>query len=137
MVIAVVGYIGFHFVSSRGILPVHVVQNARTLYEGQVGIEQMPLAEIQTKLKEKNIQHTMNTEGASIVVYPHGPGFGPVSFVLTENLLKITKDIIGVPDPEKFKEEVRQDVKDVGGIIKIREDSWKITKTTYPWTVVY
>ena len=137
VVIAVVGYIGFLFVSLGGILPVHVVKNARTLYEGQVGIEQIPLAEIQTKLKEKNIQYTVDTEGASIVVYPHGPGFGPVSFVLTGNLLKTTKDITGTPDPKKFKQEVRQDMKDVGGILTIREDSWKITKMTYPWTVVY
>lgn len=135
MVVIVVGYGGFYFLASKGIVPVNVVPGARTLYEGQVSIEPVSLEQTKIQLKEKNIYYAV--EGETIVVYPHGQGWGPLSFTLSKNTIKVTKDIPGTPDPEKYKEEVRQDVKDVGGIITIKENTWKITKTTYPWTVLY
>ena len=72
-----------------------------------------------------------------IEIYPHGPGFGPISFYVTENKLWADKDIPGRPNPENFKAAVREDVKTIGGIVIIKENSWKITKTEYPWTVIY
>ena len=133
--IAVAGYAGFYFLASKGIVPVNVVPGARTLYEGQVSIEPVVLADIEAELKAKNIYHAM--DGETIVVYPHGQGWGPLSFTITKNTLKATKDIPGTPDPEKYKEEIRQDVRDVSGIVTIKENTWKVTKTTYPWTVIY
>lgn len=76
-----------------------------------------------------------NEEG--IQIHPRGFGFGPLSFYLTKDKLWATKDIDGTPDLNKFKEEVRQDVKDIGNTIKIKENSWKITNTKYPWTAIY
>lgn len=135
IVVIAIGYGGFYFLASEGIVSVNVVPDARTLYEGQVGIEPISLTEIDAKLKAKNIYHSI--DGETMVVYPHGQGFGPISFTLTKNTLTASKDIPGTPDKEKYKEEVRQDVKVIGGIITIKEDTWKIIKTTYPWTVLY
>lgn len=134
--------------------PVIVEPNARTLYEGYVGIEPISLAEIIIKLEAQGC-HTNDYKGErtnrclyqetevtflkenGIEIYPHGPRFGPSSFYVTENKLWADKDIPGSPNSEKFKEEVRQDVKNMGDIVKIEENSWKITKTKYPWTVIY
>lgn len=133
---------------------IDVIPNARTLYEGSVEIEPVLLSEIKTKLevlgcrtkeyrdKKRNTCLYQETEipglkETGIEIYPLGPGFGPMSFFVTENKLLAEKDIIGLPDPEKFKEDVRQDVASIGNIIQIKENSWNITKTTYPWTVRY
>lgn len=138
----------------RGTLPVNIVPNARTLYTGSVGIEHKTLSEIREALevagclpqgaaretytrcvyREAVIQHT-GTDG--LVVYPHGVGFGPLSFSLSEDMLYATKDISGPPDSKKFKEEVRQDVAETGHAVEIREDAWGRVKTEYPWTVLY
>ena len=134
--------------------PTNIVPNARTLYTGYVNIEPISLSNLKTKLEENGC-HTndFKDEGINpcryretnvsyenkngIVVYPHGYGFGPMSFSLTENKLWDTKDIPGSPDPDKFKAEVRQDVSAIGNIVQIKENSWKITETKYPWDVVY
>ena len=135
IVVGAVGYTGFVFLAAKGVVPINVVPNARTLYEGQVNIEPVVLSEIEKLLTAKNVHHINTVE--RIEIYPHGPGFGPLSFTLTETLIKAQKDIPGTPDPEKYKEEVRQDVRDIGGILSIKENSWKITKTTYPFTAIY
>ena len=106
IVVIIVGYGGLYFLASKGIVPVNVVPDARTLYEGQVNIEPVSLVNINTQLKAKNIYHTVGTN--SIEVYPHGPGFGLLSFTLTENFIKASKDIPGTPDPEKYKEEIKE-----------------------------
>ncbi len=135
VVVIVVGYGGFYFLASRGTVSVNVVPGARTFYEGQVSIEPVSLEQIKIQLKEKNIYYAVDKE--TIIVYPRGQGWGPLSFILSKNTIKATKDIPGTPDPEKYKEEVRQDVEAIGGMITIKENTWRITKTTYPWTVLY
>lgn len=130
------------------------INGARTLYEGHVQIEPVSLAVIKTQLEAQGC-HVNNYEGKrdnpcmfretgvpffkenGLEIYPHGPGFGPISFYLTINRLWADKDIAGLPEPNKFKEALRQDVKDIGNIVKIKENSWEITKTQYPWTVIY
>ena len=72
-----------------------------------------------------------------VEIHPNGFGWGPISFYLTEDKLWDTKDIPGSPDPDKFKEEVRKDISAIGNIVQIKENSWKITETKYPWTVIY
>ncbi len=110
--------------------------NNRTLYEGQVEFEQITLGEIDQRLSAKNIYHVVKEN--SIEVFPFGPaGFGYLSFTITDKLIKATKDIPGTPDLEKYKEEIRQDIKNTGSVITIKEDTWKILKTTYPWDVIY
>lgn len=134
--------------------PIDVMPNARTFYEGSVEIEPVSLSEIKTKLEALNC-HTKeygdkksNTclyqeteisqlKEIGIEIYPFGPGFGPMSFFITGNKLFAEKDINGLPDPEKFKEGVRKDIASIGNIIQIKENSWNITKMTYPWTVRY
>ncbi|MBI5005083.1 MAG: hypothetical protein HZC03_00505 [Candidatus Lloydbacteria bacterium] len=129
--------------------------NARTLYEGSVGVEPISLSEMKARL-EKQGCHTKEYRSANnsskclyqetevaalkktgIEIYPNGPGFGPVSFFITENTLWAEKDIRGAPNPETFKEFVRKDAESIGGIIKIKENSWNITQMEYPWTVLY
>jgi hypothetical protein len=78
-----------------------------------------------------------DTKENGIEVYPHGMGFGPLSFFLTQNKLSTVKDIDGPPNPNKFKEEVRQDVMDTDNIVRIKENFWKIIKTDYPVTYIY
>ncbi len=134
--------------------PVTNTPNARTLYEGYVDIESISLSEVKTKLEAQGC-HTIDYEGErinrcmyreievtqlkenGIEIYPHGDGFGPVSFYVTENKLWADKDIPGSPNPDKFKEAVRQDVNNLGNIVKLKENAWKITKTEYPWDVIY
>ncbi len=145
--ILIIGY----FLLMKGVVP---VPGARTLYTGYVSIEHISLQEIKTKLEEQGC-HTTDYQGErkkfctyresevpfekanGIKIYPRGPGFGPISFYLTESSLWATKDIDGPPDLNKFREEVRQDVQEIENIVKIKESSWKITDTKYPWTVVY
>lgn len=130
------------------------IEGARTLYEGYVEIEQISLLEIKTRLEEQDC-HTIDYKEErnnwcmyretevpffkenGIEIYPHGPGFGPISFYVTERKLWAGKDIPGSPNPDNFKAAVRQDVKDIGNIVKIKENSWKIIKSQYPWTVIY
>lgn len=135
VIVGALGYAGFFFLASKGIVPVNVVPNARTLYNGEVSIEPVVLSNIEAQLKAKNIHHIVGEDG--IEIYPHGPGFGPLSFTLTQNSIKASKDIPGTPDKEKYKEEVRQDIRNIGDIITIRENTWEVIKTTYPWMVIY
>ena len=153
--ILVVGLIILYFLVICGVVPVNIVPGARTLYTGYVKIESTTLAEIKAKLEAQSChgpdykgERTNNPcnyqEGIisyekknGIIVSPHGYGWGPLSFSLTEDKLWDTKDIDGPPNPDKFKEEVRQDVSAVGNIVQIKEDTWKITETKYPWTVFY
>lgn len=140
----------------NGWLQVELVPGARTFYSGEVGIEFTPMAEIKTKLEAAGCpQNTYSAAGdenrncryrelaeteykeKTIEVYPNGPGWGPVTFKLTENMLWSEKDIKGSPSPEKFKDAVRQDIKVLDNVVTIEENSWKITEMKYPWTVTY
>ena len=150
LIVVLVGAVGYLILPKP---PVNI-EGARTLYNGYVEIEPISLSEIKTKLEGQGC-HTNDYKGertnfciyretevpyfkeVGIEIYPHGPGFGPISFYVTQNKLWADKDISGSPNPENFKEAVRQDVKDIGNIVKIRENSWKITKMEYPWTVIY
>jgi len=152
--IIVVALIVLYFLVMKGAVPINIVPGARTLYTGYVKIEPMSLSDIKTKLEEQGC-HGNDYKGETtnpcryqeanvsyenkngIIVHPHGFGWGPLSFSLTEDKLWDSKDIPGPPDPNKFKEEVRQDVSAIGNIVQIKESSWKITETKYPWTVLY
>jgi len=154
IVIIIVCFVSLYFLEKKGVTPTNVVADARTLYEGYVSIEPVSLAEIKIKLETQGC-HTNDYTGETtnrctyrdavvtqlnengIEIYPRGPGFGPVSFSITENKLWTEKDIPGPPDQKKFKEEVRQDVESLNSIFTIKENSWKITETKYPWTVIY
>src|SRR3989344_6969442 len=152
--IIVVALIVLYFLVMKGAVPINIVPGARTMYTGYVKIEPMSLSDIKTKLEEQGC-HTNDYKGETtnrcryqettvsyeknngLVIYPHGWGWGPISFSLTEDKLWDSKDIPGPPNPDKFKEEVRQDVSAIGNIVQIKENSWKITETKYPWTVLY
>ena len=152
--IIVVALIVLYFLVMKGAVPINIVPGARTLYTGYVKIEPMSLSDIKTKLEEQGC-HGNDYKGETanlcryreanvsyenkngIIVHPHGFGWGPLSFSLTEDKLWDSKDIPGPPEPNKFKEEVRQDVSAIGNIVQIKESSWKITETKYPWTVLY
>lgn len=54
---------------------------------------------------------------------------GPVSFWVTERRLWAGKDLPGSPDSEKFKDAVRTDVRGIGNVVRIKEDSWMILET--------
>lgn len=146
-----------YFLSVKGVSPINIVPGARTIYNGYVEIEPISFIEIKNKLEAlgcydpnnykqgvsaepvSNCQYQSKINGGveGIEIFPKGPGFGPVSFNITKNKLSATKDIDGPPNPEKFKEEVRQDVMDIGNVVQIKENSWKITKTDYPFTAIY
>ncbi|MFA5023974.1 MAG: hypothetical protein WC523_03410 [Patescibacteria group bacterium] len=152
--IIIVGLIILFFLVKRDVAPVDVVPGARTLYTGYVKIEPISLTNIKSRLEAQGC-HEQDFKGektnpcsyaettisyekkSGIVVHPYGFGWGPLSFSLTEDKLWNTKDIPGSPDAEKFKEEVRQDVNAIGNIVQIKENTWKITETKYPWTVIY
>lgn len=122
-------------------------ENARTLYEGYVEIDPLSLDELKTRLDAVGChEQKMNVTGCSwlirtddpgIEIYPHGPGFGPLSFHIDGKKLSATKDIPGAPDFEAFKSVVRKDIKDTGTIVSVKDDSWVLVKTQYPWTVLY
>ena|SRR3989344_4654030 len=140
-----------YFLAVKGVSPINIVPGARTVYTGYVEIEPTSLSEIKGKLEERGCHVNGYKGGADgtvsfclyvekengIEVYPRGMGWGPLSFFLTQNKLSTVKDIDGPPNPNKFKEEVRQDVMDTGNIVRIKENSWKITKTDYPVTYIY
>ena len=152
--IIVVALLVLYFLVMKGAVPINIVPGARTMYTGYVKIEPMSLSDIKTKLEEQGC-HTNDYKGETtnrcryqetnvscekkngLVIYPHGYGWGPISFSLTEDKLWDSKDIPGPPNSDKFKEEVRQDVSAIGNIVQIKENSWKITETKYPWTVIY
>jgi hypothetical protein len=130
------------------------VRGARTLYSGYVKIEPISLVDLKTELERlgcRRFGDTTRTDSPcnyevhfiaadqkeNIVIYPRGPGFGPSGFIVAEDRISATKDIPGLPDPSKYKAEVREDVSFLGDILKIRENSWKITETIYPFTAVY
>jgi hypothetical protein len=149
--ILVIVFGALYFLAMKGVVPINIVPSARTVYTGHVEIENISLSDIKTKLEERGCHVNGYKGGADgtvsfclyvekengIEVYPRGMGWGPLSFSLTQNKLSTVKDIDGPPNPEKFKEEVRQDVTDIGNIVRIKENSWKITKTDYPVTYVY
>ena len=153
--VLVVGLILLYFLIIHGIVtvPAKTFPGARTLYTGYVKIERTSLAEIKAML-EKQGCHTNDYQGETtnrcvyretiveesrngFIILPHGPGWGPISFSLTEDKLWDVKDIPGSPNPDKFKDEVRKDVDSIDNIVKIKENTWKITGTKYPWTVLY
>lgn len=135
VIVGALGYAGYLFLESKGVVQKEVNPYVRTGYSGQVSIEPVVLADIEAELKARNIYHTVQEN--SIEVYPHGPGWGPISFTLTQNLIQVFKDIHGLPDKEKFKEEVRQDIRDIGGIITIKENTWGKIKTMDVSDIVY
>ena len=126
--------------------------NSRTIYTGYVKIESISLPELKIKL-EKQCPVTKNEpgfcqyrettlpqyeKGVGLEIYPNGSwDFGPNSFFVVGDKLWKTDDIPGPPDPNKFKEGVRQDINKIGNILQIKEDSWKITKMEYPVDILY
>ena len=127
--------------------------NSRTFYDGYVEIERTSIPDIKAKLdgqgchfwiaKKYDEYHgclyteTNYENDAAIQIYPHGGCFGVCSFYLTENKLVASKDIAGKPNLENYQKEIRQDLKNIGNIVMIKEDSWKNIKMKYPWDVVY
>jgi|GEM_PF-5394599 len=152
--ILIVALTTLYMLVMKGVVPIDFSPGARTMYTGYVHIEPVSLSDIKTQL-EKQGCHTINHDPETIdscfyqetniyyenkngfVIYPHGQGFGPISFSLTEDTLWDNKDILGPPRSSAFKEAVRQDVQAIGNIVKIKENSWKITEMEYPWTAIY
>ena len=128
-------------------------KDSRTLYAGSVKIEPLTLLDIKERLEKQGCHTfipddpnvgcryqeitTTQTKEKGIEIFPRGPGWGPLSFTVTETTLYATKDIPGRPDFKKFKAEVREDVVAIGRIFTLQEDSWGKIKTTYPWDVLY
>ena len=125
-------------------------EHSRTLYKGYVAFEETSLEEIMKRLQNFGC----NSEGSrcrhilleispeveeqkAIIVLPMGPGFGPLSFALTTGRLYAIKDIPGSLDENKYKEEVRKDLAEVGTPVFLNENSWKIVEAIYPWNVLY
>ena len=123
----------------------------RTIYRGNVDIVPVNLDSLAIKLKEV-CSVPFNEYGARCIfnetvhepsgknaleVFPRGPGFGPGSFIVTEDTLYAVKDIDGFPNIKKFKAEVRADIVLVGDVITILDDTWDLTSTDYPVNVVY
>lgn len=125
-------------------------ENARTAYGGSVKIKPTTLKTIIKTLHQKNcleeVKWPLNNNAATamcrydarqqeLVVYPNGPGWGPVSFVITSDKLSFSKDIKGAPDLEKLKIEVRKDAIFAG--TEIIENSWNMESVKYPWYAIY
>jgi hypothetical protein len=131
------------------------VKDGRTLYEGYVDIMPVELVTLETQLQSQGcFDGTTNANWPTnacvykrvnppagfpkgLEIFPHGAGFGPVSFYLTSSRLSLTKDISGVPDMEKFKQAVRNDIEYIKNIVTAKEDTWTLTRNEYPWTAVY
>lgn len=134
--------------------PRHVAET-RTAYWGYVEIEPVSLSELKRHLdsigcheigaagestfpcryKEAKVLHS---DDMGIEINPSGfKAMGPVSFWVTERRLWAGKDLPGSPDPEKFKDAVRDDVRGIGSIVRIEEDSWMILETWDVTDAVY
>jgi hypothetical protein len=119
------------------------IEGARTLYTGEVEIEPMDKLTLRSQLdfagcnKPAALLICHELDNGGVEIYPDGPGFGPLSFTILGNKIFATKDIDGKPDIEKYKAEVRKDVEAIGNIVEIKENTWKLTETKYPWTVMY
>ena len=129
---------------------------SRTLYSGYVEIAPIALADLKLAL-EKSGCYKGNGKVAGCVyvdipaeqmpaffskedaveIYPHGYGFGPMSIYVTKEKVFAVKDIPGSPQIEKFQHAVREDLKVSSGFVKIKESSWKLISTKYPWNVLY
>jgi hypothetical protein len=125
------------------------------LYEGYVDIVPVEFATLETALQTQGcFDGTTNTNWPTgkcvykkvippagfqkgLEIFPHGAGFGPVSFYLTSTRLSATKDIAGVPDAEKFAAAITRDIESIKNIVTIKAGSLKLTRTEYPWTAVY
>ena len=126
---------------------------ARTLYEVFVMINPLQLSVLKSRLEGRGCLYNYQGEitnncifaDSKIVklnengleIFPHGPGFGPVSFIITDSKIWAQKDLDGTPDKEKYKIEVREDIENLGNIVQIMEDTWQFTKIEYPWNVIY
>ena len=130
--------------------PAVPTEHSRTLYKGYVDFDKITLEEIMKRLEsfgcngEGSRCHYFPLEGSpeaegqrAIIVLPMGPGWGPLSFALTAGRLYAIKDIPGSPDENKYKEEVRKDLAEVGTLVVLNENSWKIIEAIYPWDVQY
>lgn len=124
---------------------------SRTAYGGYVKIDSTTLEDVVDTLQKNRCKAIspvvtedtrcyyrrillQNTED-SLIVYPNGMGWGPISFTITSEKLFFSKDILGKPDIEKLKVDVRKDASFAD--VKIRENSWKIESVRYPWDVIY
>ncbi|WP_437505871.1 hypothetical protein [Sorangium sp. So ce1099] len=64
---------------------------------------------------------------ARLVVYPKGDGcFGPCQFWIDGQKLYAHKDIKGWRDDDDFKDAVRADVRKLGNLVTIVEDTWSV-----------
>jgi hypothetical protein len=151
----IVAFGALYFLVVKSVVKINIFPNARTLYTGYVKIEPISLSDIKVKLEAQGCR-TQDYKGETvsscryrdvekipfekktgIAIYPYGFGWGPMSFYITEDTLWDVQDILGSPRREKFEQEVMQDISAIGGIVQIKEGSWKITELKYPWTVSY
>jgi hypothetical protein len=113
----------------------------RYIYEGDVEIEPVALDALLDRLLRAGCGRLPRggvggcsvaiEEGSSqrrLVIYPTGQAgcFGPCKFWIDGSKLYSKKDIQGEPDDDKFKKEVRKDVRKLGSFVKIDEDTWSI-----------
>lgn len=144
--------VSLHFYSKSG--EPRPTKDSRTVYDGYVDIESLSAEDLMERLEKQgcrpfDVDEAHNPgcrfhrtideppEKEGVQIFPHGPGFGPVSFIVTETRLWTWEDIAGPPDEEKFKTAVREDVMAIGNIISLRENSWKLLRVDYPVDYVY
>ncbi len=144
IIIGVLIYLFFRGRTQTSVLPPE--SNSRTLYTGEVGIIPVSLTVIEKKLiaegcgkiaKGSACVYRYTSSSSKIEVFPHGPGFGPVSFQLSTSSIYSVQDIGGKPDPEIYKKGVRGEITLLGNSISLKEDSWKIIDMKYPWDAQY
>ena len=116
--------------------------SSRTLYQGSVKIKPVSLSKIKAQLTElgcntKSRRCVFVEEGKTLEIFPNGPGFGPLSFLLSRTEISAAEDISGAPDIEKFKKALRAQIAILGSAVVLVEDSWVLKKTTHPWTAIY
>ena len=134
--VAALGYVTLNFLASKGIITTDAVPGARTIYNGEVQVKPVSLAEIEAKLKAQNKIYDVRPGYISICAGGL-PVMGGCELGLTrDNILSAYADIPGAPNERKFKAEVRKKLKEIGDILSIEEDTWVIT-TTYPVSYVY
>ncbi len=149
LVIIFIGYLYLDEIQS-----IFADKDSRTFYSGSVLIEKTSIIKIIDDLeavgcidiesvvneKSKNFScRFKEQDNSTLDVYPRGMGWGPISFTISNGeIIFADKDITGLPDIEKYKTEVREDINIVGtNTIIIREDTWQLEETRYPWNVVY
>jgi len=139
----------------NGFIPINLIPNSRTLYEGYIEIEHTDLTEIkarlitngcqplsQTGLNEDNLclfqeKYLEKIRRDVIEVFPRGQSFGPNSYYIIPDRIITIKDIPGPPNPKKFYSEVKEDIHLIGNVVTHKSETYHLDKIIYPWTVIY